>query len=301
MAVFELILCIIAAVVVSSFASRSYRRFPHRWSRLCWACWVTYLPFFPDAKLDPELFMVLFIAPLLYLEAHEIDKSALLKTLDLSLSLAIGLAIVTMAAVGFTLHAVWPSITLASALALGAALGPTDAVAVSSLGKEASLTQRQRSVLKGESLFNDASGIVGFQFALAAAFTGEFAVGQAAAIRDLLLWSAPICLVIAAAANWLFETVRSLGWETTTTRILMELFLPFLLYLGAEEFNVSGILSVVAAGLFIRFDRTGRGAECGTYEYRFHFSMGCAEFLAQRCGVHSSGHAAAARHEGQLV
>lgn len=85
---------------------------------------------FPDATLDPELFMVLFIAPLLYLEAHEIDKSALLKTLDLSLSLAIGLAIVTMAAVGFTLHAVWPSITLASALALGAALGPTDAVAV---------------------------------------------------------------------------------------------------------------------------------------------------------------------------
>lgn len=66
-------------------------------------------------------------------------------------------------------------------------------------------------------------------------------------------------LVIAAAANWLFETVRSLGWETTTTRILMELFLPFLLYLGAEEFNVSGILSVVAAGLFIRFDRTGVG------------------------------------------
>lgn len=116
-------------------------------------------PFFPDATLDPELFMVLFIAPLLYLEAHEIDKSALLKTLDLSLSLAIGLAIVTMAAVGFTLHAVWPSITLASALALGAALGRPMPVAVSSLGKEASLTQRQRSVLKGESLFNDASGI----------------------------------------------------------------------------------------------------------------------------------------------
>lgn len=175
-------------------------------------------------------------------------------------------------------------------------------VAVSSLGKEASLTQRQRSVLKGESLFNDASGIVGFQFALAAAFTGEFAVGQAAGEFVISFFGGTLFgLVIAAAANWLFETVRSLGWETTTTRILMELFLPFLLYLGAEEFNVSGILSVVAAGLFIRFDRTRRGAECGTHEYRFHFSMGCAEFLAQRCGVHSSGHAAAARHDGQLV
>ena len=148
MAVFELILCIIAAVVVSSFVSRFVPKVSTPLVQIVLGVLVTYLPFFPDAKLDPELFMVLFI---------EIDKSALLKTLDLSLSLAIGLAIVTMAAVGFTLHAVWPSITLASALALGAALGPTDAVAVSSLGKEASLTQRQRSVLKGESLFNSSS------------------------------------------------------------------------------------------------------------------------------------------------
>ena len=260
MAVFELILCIIAAVVVSSFASRFVPRVSTPLVQIVLGVLVTYLPFFPDAKLDPELFMVLFIAPLLYLEAHEIDKSALLKTLDLSLSLAIGLAIVTMTAVGFTLHAVWPSITLASALALGAALGPTDAVAVSSLGKEASLSQRQRSVLKGESLFNDASGIVGFQFALAAAFTGDFAVGQAAGEFVISFFGGTLFgLLVAGCANWVFETVRSLGWETTTTRILMELFLPFLLYLGAEECNVSGILAVVAAGLFIRFDRTGVG------------------------------------------
>ncbi|WP_270552783.1 cation:proton antiporter, partial [Bifidobacterium adolescentis] len=85
---------------------------------------------------------------LLYLEAHEIDKSELLKSVKLSLSLAIGLAIVTMVAVSFALHTIWPAIPLAAALALGAALGPTDAVAVSSLGKEAALTQRQTSVLK---------------------------------------------------------------------------------------------------------------------------------------------------------
>ena len=100
MAVFELILCIIAAVVVSSFASRFVPKVSTPLVQIVLGVLVTYLPFFPDAKLDPELFMVLFIAPLLYLEAHEIDKSALLKTLDLSLSLAIGLAIVTMAAVG---------------------------------------------------------------------------------------------------------------------------------------------------------------------------------------------------------
>ncbi|KAA8816617.1 sodium:proton antiporter [Bifidobacterium callitrichos] len=260
MNVVELILCIIAAVVLSSFLSRFIPKVSTPLVQIALGAAATQLPFFPDVTLNPELFMVLFIAPLLYLEAHEIDKSALLKSLKLSLSLAIGLAIATMVAVGFALNAIWPVIPLAAALALGAALGPTDAVAVSSLGKEASLTLRQRGVLKGESLFNDASGIVGFQFAIAAAVTGEFAVGQAATEFIVsFIGGALFGTAVGLAANWLFETVRSLGWETTTTRILMELFLPFLLYLGAEEFHVSGILSVVAAGLLVRFDRTGVG------------------------------------------
>ncbi|MFZ2478953.1 MAG: cation:proton antiporter, partial [Bifidobacterium adolescentis] len=140
MAVFELILCIIAAVVLSSFLSRFIPKVSTPLVQIALGALASQLPFFPDVTLSPELFMVLFIAPLLYLEAHEIDKSELLKSVKLSLSLAIGLAIATMAAVGFALHAVWPAIPLAAALALGAALGPTDAVAVSSLGKEAALT-----------------------------------------------------------------------------------------------------------------------------------------------------------------
>ena len=153
LAVFELIVCIIAAVVLSSFISRFIPKVSTPLVQIALGALASQLPFFPNVTLDPELFMVLFIAPLLYLEAHEIDKSELLKSVKLSLSLAIGLAIATMVAVGFILHAAWPAIPLAAALALGAALGPTDAVAVSSLGKEAALTQRQTSVLKGESLF----------------------------------------------------------------------------------------------------------------------------------------------------
>ena len=260
MAVFELILCIIAAVVLSSFLSRFIPKVSTPLVQIALGALASQLPFFPDVTLSPELFMVLFIAPLLYLEAHEIDKSELLKSVKLSLSLAIGLAIATMVAVGFALHAVWPAIPLAAALALGAALGPTDAVAVSSLGKEAALTQRQTSVLKGESLFNDASGIVGFQFAIAAAVSGVFEVGESAMqFVASFFGGAFFGIVVGMVADVVFETMRSLGWETMTTRILMELFLPFILYLGAEAVHVSGILSVVAAGLLIRFDRTGIG------------------------------------------
>ncbi|MGO5045011.1 cation:proton antiporter [Bifidobacterium animalis] len=260
MSVLILILCILGAVLLSSFLSRFLPRISTPLVQIVLGLIASQMPFFPDVQLDPELFLVLFIAPLLYLEAHEINKSQLLKSLKLSLSLAIGLAIFTMVVVGFSLHTLWPMFPLAAALALGAALGPTDAVAVSSLSHEATLTQRQIGVLKGESLFNDASGIVGFQFAIAAAVTGQFRVGEAAWEFLITFFGGAIFgCIVGVLANWVFESSRQLGWETTTTRILMELFLPFLLYLGAEAVHVSGILSVVAAGLVIRFDRTGIG------------------------------------------
>lgn len=261
MSTFTLILCILAAVVLSSFLSRFIPKVSTPLVQIALGAIASQLPFFPEVELDPELFMVLFIAPLLYLEAHEIDKSSLLKSLKISLSLAIGLALTTMVAVGFALNAFWPAIPLAAAFALGAALGPTDAVAVSSLGKEASLTQRQVGVLKGESLFNDASGIVGFQFSILAAVTGTFSFADAAGEFVVsFVGGTLVGLAVGVVVNWLFETIRSLGWETTTTRVLMELFLPFLLYLAAEDIaHVSGILAVVACGLFVNFDHTGVG------------------------------------------
>lgn len=258
------------------------------------------LPFFPDVTLSPELFMVLFIAPLLYLEAHEIDKSELLKSVKLSLSLAIGLAIATMVAVGFALHTIWPVIPLAAALALGAALGPTDAVAVSSLGKEAALTQRQTSVLKGESLFNDASGIVGFQFAIAAAVSGVFEVGESAAHFVFSFFGGAIFgIVLGVMADILFESLRSFGWETTTSRILMELFLPFILYLGAESMRLRH-----SFGGGRRPDRPFRPhrhrPERGAHEHRLVQRMGSAVVFAERHRIHSAGHAVADRDDRQL-
>ena len=248
-----LVLCIVGAVVVSSFLSRFIPKVSTPLVQIVLGALASRLPFFPDATLDPELFMVLFIAPLLYLEARSIDKTALLKNLKLSLSLAIGLAIATMVAVGYVTHAAWPAVPLAAAFALGAALGPTDAVAVASLSHEATLSERQRGILKGESLFNDASGIVGFQFSILAAITGTFSIGAAAGEFAVSFFGGTVLgLMFGVFANWLFGLMRSFGWETTTSRILMELFLPFLLYLGAEAIGVSGILTVVAAGLIAR-------------------------------------------------
>lgn len=258
---FTLILCIVGAVLISSFLSRFLPKVSTPLVQILLGVVLTQLPFFPEVHLDPELFMVLFIAPLLYYEAHSIDKSSLIKNLGISLSLAIGLATATMLVVGYALNAAWASIPLAAAFALGAALGPTDAVAVSSLGKEASLSIRQRAILKGESLFNDATGVIGFQFSILAAVTGAFSPAQAiGTFAFSFVGGVLLGLISGVCLNWLFETSRELGWETTTTRILMEIFFPFLLYIVAEDIaHISGILAVVTAGLLIRFDRSGIG------------------------------------------
>lgn len=261
MEILELILFVLGAVVLSSFISRFIPRISTPLVQIALGVALTFLPIFPHIKLNPELFMVLFIAPLLYLEAHEIDKRMLFKTLKFSLPMAIGLALGTMAVVGFMLHAVWPVIPLAAAFALGAALGPTDAVAVSSLSSEASFTKEQAGILTGESLFNDASGVIGFQFSILAAVTGSFSMANAT--KDFLFsffGGIVIGIIAGLIVNWLFTMVRQLGWETMTTRILMELFLPFLVFLGAEDVaHVSGILAVVAFGLTVHFDHKGIG------------------------------------------
>lgn len=115
-------------------------------------------------------------------------------------------------------------------------------------------------MLKGESLFNDASGIVGFQFAIAAAISGVFEVGDSAAQFVFSFFGGAIFgLAVGMVADMLFETLRSFGWETSTSRYFDGIVPAVHLYLGAEAVHVSGILSVVTAGLIIRFDRTGIG------------------------------------------
>ena len=200
--------------------------------------------------LDPDLFLVLFIAPLLYDEAKNTDKALLWRDRRPILALAIGLVIATALVIGFTVNLIIPSIPLAAAFALGAALGPTDAVAVTSLSKIVNIPERQKSILRGELLLNDASGIVSFQFALAAAITGTFSLIDATGVFLFefiggLLFGAGLGLLGNAIVRW----SRSIGVENTTFHVLFEVLTPFLVYLISSAFHVSGIIAVVVAGL----------------------------------------------------
>lgn len=207
-----------------------------------------------DVTINSELFLVMFIAPLLFNESRNISNRILWENRNTVLSLAIGLVVVSVLIVGFVLHWLVPSISLAAAFALGAALGPTDAVAVASLGKSIRLGTRQKASLLGEALLNDASGIVSFQFAIAAAVTGYFSIADAGWTFFVeFVGGIALGLALGIVAFFLMRRMRRAGVESVTVHVCFELFLPFFIYLIATQAHVSGILAVVAAGLFLSY------------------------------------------------
>ena len=214
------------------------------------------LPSVQEVHLESELFMLLFIAPLLFNETRETNIRALLLNLNSILSLAIALVVVSVLSVGYALHLMVPSIPLAAAFALASALGPTDAATVTALKSNIHLTHRQQTLLSGESLINDASGVVAFQFSVAAAVTGAFSLVDAAGSFTVLFVGG---VVMGIVTGFVFSSINAmlgrLGYEDTVANVLYEVLTPFLVYLLAETFHVSGVLAVVAAGLVIALPR----------------------------------------------
>ena len=251
MELFELILILLACVIVSSVLEQVFTRLSLPLVQIAVGLAAALaFPWLGNVHVESELFLVLFIAPLLYSEAFESNKRDLWRNKGSILSMAIALVIATVLVMGFLLHYLVPSIPLAAAFACAAALGPTDAAAVAALGSTVSLSKRQKTLLSGEALINDASGVVSFQFAVAAAVTGAFSLAQATASFAVLFFGGILAgLVMGAVALGALRLVRSRGFENTTVHVIYQVLMPFIVFLAAEEIHVSGILAVVAAGL----------------------------------------------------
>lgn len=251
MEAFELILLLLVAVLLSSVLDQVVPRISSPLIQIGLGVVIALLAISPiEVSIDPELFLILFIAPLLFHDSIEANKKSLWENKGIIVSYAIGLVLLIVLCVGFVLHWLVPSIPLAAAFALGAALGPTDAVAVAALKREAQVGKRENAILQGEALINDASGVVSFQFAIAAAVTGFFSLTDAATTFAINFFGG-IFLGILLAFVFLFfaHRVRDLGLENVTFHVLYEVSMPFIVFLIAETIHVSGILGVVACGI----------------------------------------------------
>ncbi|SDQ96179.1 sodium/proton antiporter, CPA1 family [Pseudomonas sp. UC 17F4] len=199
--------------------------------------------------LDPELFLFLFLPPLLFSDGWRMPKRDLWKLRGPILTLAVGLVLFTVVGAGYFIHWILPSIPLPVAFALAAVLSPTDAVAVSAISQDRLPTPLMH-MLQGEALMNDASGLVTFKFALAAAITGVFSLAEASLTFVLVAVGG---LAIGVALSWLVGRLRAWmiarGWDDPATHVVFMLLLPFAAYVLAERLGASGILSAVAAGM----------------------------------------------------
>jgi CPA1 family monovalent cation:H+ antiporter len=211
--------------------------------------------------LDPHAFLLLLIPPLLYLDGARIPKAALRENRRPILMMAFGLVILTVLAVGLLIDYLIEPIPRPVAFAIAAALSPTDAVAVAGMTGRVTVPPRLMTILQGEALFNDASGLVSMRVAVAAMLTGAFSWSHAiGAFVGVAIGG----VAVGVAMTWLF--VRALRLLLGTAegdagpRVLMMLVFPYAAYLAAEHFHLSGILAAVAAGMVsIRFGVVDRG------------------------------------------
>lgn len=200
-------------------------------------------------RLDPELFLLLFIPPLLFVDGWRMPKGQFWRLRTPILLLAFGLVLFTVLGAGWLIHLLLPQVPLAVAFALAAVLSPTDAVAVSAI-VHGRLPRTLMNILQGEALMNDASGLVAFKFAVAAALTGAFSPAEAGLEFVLVAIGG---LAVGVALSYALGRFRAwmigLGWEEPAPHVMFMLLLPFAAYVAAEHLGVSGILSAVAAGM----------------------------------------------------
>ena len=243
-ALFELVLALLgAAILLSLIAGRL--NLPPAAALVLGGIALALVPGTPDVTLDPDLILVLFLPPLLLAAAYFTVWRDFRAEWRPILMLSIGAVTFTTVGVGVIAHLLLPELPWAACFALGAIVSPPDAVAAKAVLQHLSLPRRLITILEGESLVNDASGLVLYRFAVAATLTGSFSWSEAA---GSFVWLAVggVCLGLAIAflADFLFRQLAEIN-----AIIITSFLAAYASYIGAEWLHASGVLAVVACGI----------------------------------------------------
>ena len=252
----EAFLIFILAVVISSIIHNRLPKVPMAFIQIALGVCLFILPIPLHFEFDSEVFMMAVIAPLLFVEGTHVSRTKLLEYRKPIILMAMALVFTTVIGVGFFIHWIWPHLPMPAAFAIAAILCPTDAVAVQAITKGKVLPKGAMSILEGESLLNDAAGIISFKIAVTALVTGAFsalnAIGQ-------FIISTIIGVLIGFIIGFVIVRLRvylsaNKGLKDSNTLIFIQLLTPFAVYLLAEELHASGIIAVVVAGLVHGFE-----------------------------------------------
>jgi CPA1 family monovalent cation:H+ antiporter len=242
--IFELVFVMLVAILVLHWIAHRLS-LPPAVALLIGGGALAFVPGLPVVELDPELVLVLFLPPLLMDGAYFTAHTEFRRNLAGVLSLAVGAVVFTTLVVGVVTHWLLPNLPWAVCFALGAIVSPPDAVSARAVLQTVKLPRRLSTLLEGESLLNDATGLVLFRFAVTAALTGAFSAGAAAG-QFLILALGGIVVGAAVAGMWML-VLRRLHDEYLI--IAASVLLCWAAYLAAEAAHVSGVIATVTTGL----------------------------------------------------
>lgn len=246
----------ITLVIIGSFLNKYIPRIPAALFQIILGFLISYLAIPLHFEFESEAFMALIIAPLLFTDAYKASRSELWLYKRPIVYMAVGLVITTVIVVGYFINYIIPSISLGAAFALAAILSPTDAVAVKSITKGMKLPKGLMSILEGESLLNDAAGIVSFKIALASIITGTFSLSRSS--REFFI-TAIGGMVLGVLIGLIIVSIKLVNRKFLNTEpsilVIIQVILPVATYFIAEEFHLSGIIAVVFAGILLNFER----------------------------------------------
>jgi CPA1 family monovalent cation:H+ antiporter len=251
MQLFELVIGMLLAIIALHYAARRLK-LPPAVALLAGGAALAFLPGLPRIELDPALVLVIFLPPLLIDGAWVIPLRHLRRHIAGITSLAVGAVLFTTLVVAVTAHALIPSLPWSACAALGAIVSPPDAISVRAVLQKVRLPRRLSILLEGESLLNDATGLVLFRFAIVAGVTGAFSTIDA--LESFFVLALGGALVgIGVGAAWVV-LVRRLGDDYLM--IAASVLVCWTAYLTGEEIHVSGVIATVTAGLI-----------CGWYQH----------------------------------
>lgn len=215
---------------------------------------ISLIPGLPVIALDPAIVFVIFLPPLLYGAAWNTSWHNFKSSIKPIARAAIGLVLFTTLLVAVAAHTLIPDLSWPMAFLIGAIVSPPDAVAATSLTKGLGLNPKLLTILEGESLVNDASGLIAYKYALTAIMAGNFVLWQAG-LNFLLVVAAGIA--IGLAIGYILYIIHKRFVCDPVIEVTLTFLTPFASYLLAEQFHFSGVIAVVTTGLYLSF-QSGR-------------------------------------------
>ena len=214
---------------------------------------ISFIPNVPTITLNPDLVLIIFLPPLLYADVFSLSLKEMWKWRRIIFSFAFIVVFITAAAVAWVANMVFPGFSLALGFLLGGVIGSTDAVSASTIMKFVKVPKRISTIIESESLLNDASSLIVFRFAALVVTTGQLVWTD---IALNFLWVVIGGTLIGLAVAWVMRKLNKFFPTDANMDIILTFIAPYIMYIVANEMGVSGVLAVVAGGMYMSFHLT---------------------------------------------